>query len=214
MVTSLKRVTFGRTTIPESWIFAGGAEEKAIPIILSVFLIETEHRKILVDAGCDTMPGFAVEDFVGPVSALQDLQINPEQITDVILTHSHHDHIEAVSAFPNATVYIQKQEYEQGKKYIPANTPVVTFLQEYTVEDGVRIVCIGGHTTGSCVVECRYNGKDYVLCGDECYSLYNIQNRAPTATSCSAECSRAFIERYTQKTYQCLLCHQKEENSI
>ena len=64
MIQSLRRITYGRTTIPESWMFAGGDENKKIPIILSVFLIETGDMKILVDAGCNTMPGFELTDFV------------------------------------------------------------------------------------------------------------------------------------------------------
>ena len=64
MVQSLRRITYGRTTIPESWIYAGGDENKKVPIILSVFLIETEDMKLLVDAGCNTMPGYVLEDFI------------------------------------------------------------------------------------------------------------------------------------------------------
>ena len=214
MVENLRRVTFGSTTIPESWIFAGGDETKAVPIILSVFLIEAGSEKILVDAGCHTMPGFVVEDHIGPVAALQAMGVDAKEITGVVLTHAHHDHSEAVSAFPNATVYIQQLEYDAGRKYIPQETPVVVFDDALQITDGVRVVCSGGHCPGSCVVECSYSGKAYVLCGDECYGLYNIRNRIPTATSCNPEKSRAFIAQYANSRHVCLLCHQKEADEI
>lgn len=214
MVKGLKRITFGTTTIPESWMFTGGDEAKAVPIVLSVFLLETETGKILVDAGCDTMPGFVVENHIGPVAALREAGVAPEEITAVILTHAHHDHIEAVSAFPNATVYIQKLEYAVGRDYIPPSMPVVLFEDTFLIDQDVRIVCSGGHCAGSCVVECSYMGKQYVLCGDECYSFYNLRNRVPTAITYDRAKSLAFVEKYASAQYTCLLCHQKEMDEI
>lgn len=209
MVKNLRRIPYGRTTIPESWVFAGGEEQKAVPIILSVFLVETEDMKILVDAGCNTMPGYVLEDFVGPAEALKRAGVQPEEITHLLLTHFHHDHAEAVSDFPNAKVYVQQEEYTPSKQFIPTTAQVITFRDVYQVADGVKMVKIGGHTPGSCVVECEYRGEQYVLCGDECYSLYNIRNRVPTATSVCPENSLAFIENYANPNYICLLCHQE-----
>ncbi|MBQ8344898.1 MAG: hypothetical protein IJY42_01365, partial [Clostridia bacterium] len=57
-------VLYGRTTLPESEIFAGGNRERRRPILLQIHLIETEGRRILVDAGCVTMSGFTVEDHI------------------------------------------------------------------------------------------------------------------------------------------------------
>ena len=209
MIQKIQRVTYGRTTIPESWIFTGGAEDQKVPIILSVFYVETEDQKILVDAGCNTMPGFELEDFTGPAKALDAVGIRPEEITHLLLTHAHHDHAEATGDFPNAKVYIQQDEYALAKPFIPQTAQVVTFAETCRVAEGVNMVKIGGHTTGSSVVECRLDGKNYVLCGDECYGLYNIQNRIPTATSCVPENSLAFIEKYANSNYVCLLCHQE-----
>ena len=209
MIQSLRRITYGRTTIPESWIFAGGEEQKAVPIILSVFLIETGDKKILVDAGCNTMPGYVLEDFTGPGAALQAAGVQPEEITHLLLTHSHHDHAEAAADFPNAKVYIQQEEYVPAKPFISQTAQVITFAETCQVADGVKMVKIGGHTAGSCVVECDYRGKQYVLCGDECYSLYNLVHGVPTATCVCPEKSRAFIETYALSGYTCLVCHDE-----
>ena len=211
MIQSLRRITYGRTTIPESWMFAGGDENKKIPIILSVFLIETGDMKILVDAGCNTMPGFELTDFVPPRMALQAAGVMPEEITHLLLTHSHHDHADAAGDFPNAKIYVQQEEYAGAKKYLRSEAQVMTFDADCSVTEGVRIVKIGGHTAGSCVVECNWQGERYVLCGDECYGLHNLQKRVPTATSVCPENSQSFIEIYTTGDYHCLLCHQKEE---
>lgn len=207
MIKEIVRIQHGETTLPESWIFDGGAEEKKIPIALSIYLICTENKKVLVDAGCETMPGFELKNFKTPMMALEEKGIAIQNITDVILTHAHHDHIECVKYFKNAVVHIQEDEYRLGEEYLSGHPFVCTFSDGAIIDDCVRIIKIGGHSQGSCIVECKKDNKTYVLCGDECYSFYNIRNRVPTARSFSPENSRKFIEKYAQDSYECLLCH-------
>ena len=205
---TITRITYGETTLPESAIFVGGEENKEVPIILSIFLVQIGARKLLVDAGCEDLPGFDLINFQSAVKALERQGIVPEQITDVIITHVHHDHAQCVKYFPQARVWVQAQEYARVPYYFENNPHITTFQQETTVAEGIRAVKIGGHTTGSCVVECEKDEKVYVLCGDECYTRYNLDNRVPTASAKFPENSRAFIEKYTQPPYICLLCHE------
>jgi len=209
MVCQLQRVNFGNSSLPESWIFAGGDPEKKVPIIFSLFLIRTEERFILVDAGCVTMDGFEMTDFIGPVAALEKLGVKPEQITDLIITHAHHDHMECVGCYPNAVVYLHEQELPEGQRYLPKQARVELFRDAFFLAEGIRVVPIGGHSPGSCIVEVQTQGKTKVLCGDECYSFYNLCNRIPTASSFCPERSRMFIDTYATDDYECLLCHEE-----
>ena len=84
---------FGKTEINEGMAFVGGSREKKLPISLLFFLIEQDGKKILVDTGCDTMPGFPLFEHTSPVNILREYGLTPNDITDVILTHSHGDHI-------------------------------------------------------------------------------------------------------------------------
>ena len=84
MVQNIIRIRYGDTTIPESWVFTGGDPEKAVPIFFSCFLVLTDRKKILVDAGCETMPGFVMENFRKPVEVLDELGYKQEDITDVV----------------------------------------------------------------------------------------------------------------------------------
>lgn len=204
------RVKYADCWIPESWVYEGGEEKKMVPIILSVFLVKCGNRNILVDAGCETMPGLKTANFDGTVLTLKKLGVVPQDITDVIMTHAHHDHIECVKYFDRAVIHIQKDEYEKGKKYIPENFLVQLFEEECQLADGVRCVKMGGHTKGSCVVEVVQGEKKYVLCGDECYTFYNLKNKVPTASRFCKEKSAEFIERYGSGDYVCLLCHDEE----
>lgn len=202
-------VEYGKSVLPESMIFVGGSKEKVRPIVFKVFLIRAGERLILVDAGCVTMPGFDMREFIGPIQALKKLQIEPEMITDVIVTHSHHDHVECVSAFKHATVYMQQAEYAAAKRYFEPDIHVQPFDQQVTVCDGVTAINIGGHSTGSCIVEIQKEDGLYVIAGDECYMRECLDKKIPTGTSCNPEKSRAFIEKYSDPRYTVLLCHDE-----
>ena len=206
-MNEIVRVKYADCWIPESWAYAGGDQDKMIPIILSVFLVKTKDKLILVDAGCEYMNSLPTANFDGPVKVLKDMGIEPQNITDVVITHAHHDHIACVNYFENATIYIQEDEYEKGKKYIPEHFSVRLFQEECQIAEGVLCVKIGGHSKGSCVVEVTREDVIYVLCGDECYTLYNLENKVPTGSSCCKEKSEAFIQKYVNEEYVCLLCH-------
>ncbi len=207
MIREIIRIQYAESTLPESSILSGGEKGKKVPIIFSIFLVCTDQKKVLIDAGCETMPGFEMKNFKTPMIALKEKGVDIADITDVIITHAHHDHIECVKYFKNAVVHIQEEEYSIGREYLSENPFVRTFLDEAVIDDCLKIVKIGGHSRGSSVVECKKDDKIYVLCGDECYSFYNIRNKIATATSCSPTNSRAFIEKYAQDPYKCLLCH-------
>ena len=202
-------IEYGKSVLPESMIFQGGAEDKFRPIVFMIYLIKTEKQLILVDAGCETMPGFDMRDFIGPVKALEKIDIKPDDITDVIITHSHHDHIECVSRFKNAVIYIQRDEYESGKGYLAEGMNIKLFDDEMQVSDGVRAVKIGGHSKGSCIVEVTDDKKTYIISGDECYLRECLDKKIPTGTSYCPEKSREFIGKYSSGEYTVLLCHDK-----
>lgn len=209
MIKKIIRIDYGKSTLDECAVYEGGSRTDTIPILFSVFLIITEDKNILVDAGCETMPGFEMEDFVGTVAALKEKGYTPEDITDVIITHADHDHIECVKYFQNATIYIQKDEYESGASYIPEVMSVRTFAEEYEIEKGIKILKVGGHQKGSCIVECEIDDKIHVFCGDECYSYYNLIHKIPTASCYSKENSTYFIHHYSSDKYICYLCHER-----
>lgn len=202
-------VKYGESVLTESMIFQNGAEDKFHPIEFMIYLIKTENRMILVDAGCETMPGFEMKNFIGSIKALEKTDITPEDITDVIITHSHHDHIECVKYFKNAVIYIQRDEYKSGKNYFAEGMNIELFNEELQVCRNVKIVKIGGHSKGSCVVEVNFEERCYVIAGDECYLRKCIEEKIPTGASYNRKNSKRFIEKYSSNKYTVLLCHDK-----
>ncbi|MET0937564.1 MAG: MBL fold metallo-hydrolase, partial [Luteibacter sp.] len=81
---------------------------------VNAYLVDTGTRVILIDTGAGT--------FYGPT--LGNLLVNlraagyqPGQVSDVLITHMHSDHIgglldHGAMAFPNATVWVGKADYD------------------------------------------------------------------------------------------------------
>lgn len=75
-----------------------------------IWLLKNNNGKnILVDAG------FVAQEprqgYTRPDSVLQKLNIKPEEITDIILTHPHWDHMGGIHLFPNAMVWMQEDDF-------------------------------------------------------------------------------------------------------
>lgn len=77
--------------------------------------IRSGDAYVLVDTGYDpaaaaTRPGRTC--LVPPVQALADLGIARDQVSHIVVTHFHFDHIGNLSAFPDAELVVQKRELD------------------------------------------------------------------------------------------------------
>lgn len=199
-------IVYGRSLLSEKEIFRNGSDALR-KIVFKIYLIKTKGRHILVDAGCETMPGFDMEDFIGSIGALKKIGVEPSDISDVIITHAHHDHIECVKYFTHADIYIQKDEYEAGRQYFSRNQKVVTFEDALFVSPDIKIVKIGGHSAGSSIVEISNDKVVDVIVGDEIYLRECILKQRPTGASYDPKKSMDFIKKYSESTYHLHLCH-------
>lgn len=197
---------YGESIYGENYIFKGGRKDVLLPISFTIYLIQTENKNILVDVGCDDGAGFEMSIFKKPVEVLMEYGLKPEEITDVVITHSHHDHIEAIGYYSNAVIHIQRQEYPVAKRYIPVNFYVNLIDDEYYLAENIVVKKIGGHSIGSCVVL----ADEYVLCGDECYSEKCFKSKIITGASFDEEKSLNFILEYGKKIYRPLLFHDSK----
>lgn len=206
-LTALK---YGETEITERMAFPDGDPQKKLPIALLFFLIETADRRILVDVGCDTMPGFPLYRFCPPAEVLQACGIRCESITDVVLTHAHHDHIDALRCYPQAAVWLQRAELDAARPYLPKNGRLHLFDAGATVCPHVEIRHIGGHCAGSSIVLLHSPSGEYVLCGDECYTRENLLKKIPTGSTLDPAKSAAFVETYSSGRFCTVLFHDPE----
>ncbi len=127
-----------------------GEAESAI----NAFLVKRDDEYILFDAGLGLAQGGAMLD------KLVMLDIKPEQIHTVMLTHFHGDHIggmltDGKPTFPNAEVYFSQEEENAWKR----DGRVRDMLDAYKghthsfkagtdVVEGVKAILAPGHTPG------------------------------------------------------------------
>jgi len=76
-----------------------------------VILIDTgynhkEYGKYLADL-------YGVTNYHGPDEVLAECGVTPADVTRVLITHAHFDHMGGLDLFPNATFYIQKRELDK-----------------------------------------------------------------------------------------------------
>lgn len=96
-----------------------GPQNDSVRIDFSIWLIKGDNgRNILVDAGfrrdlIDSPDGkeFAITNYRRPDSVLQKVGLKAAEITDIILSHPHWDHCDGIGLFPNAHIWIQKEDY-------------------------------------------------------------------------------------------------------
>jgi glyoxylase-like metal-dependent hydrolase (beta-lactamase superfamily II) len=98
-----------------SGLVAGADPARKLDIAMMVWLVRGGGKNILVDSGFYREQFFKqwkVADFVKPSDAVHRAGVTPEDITDVILTHMHWDHADGMDLFPNAKIWMQKDELE------------------------------------------------------------------------------------------------------
>jgi glyoxylase-like metal-dependent hydrolase (beta-lactamase superfamily II) len=93
---------------------------------LRVIYIETHNKKILIDTGIGDYHSkkfnqqFDIQSEQNPLKTIlkKQLNIDADEITDIILTHLHFDHVGGLGngnselIFPKATVHVHKDHYE------------------------------------------------------------------------------------------------------
>lgn len=189
-------IRYGSTYLKERDALRGGRPDVELPISLLFFLLEANDKKILIDVGCDTMPGFFLKEHVSPVIALEALGISRTDITHVILTHAHHDHAQCAHYYENAEVIIHRDAYEYAKQYLSDDQRVTLFDGEYSPSNGITVTYVGGHADGSCIVTVCDGNNRAVLCGDECYVRQSFTEQRLSGAVRDKIAAAKFIEKY------------------
>lgn len=198
---------YAESLMPESMAFAGGDINSSIPIAFSFYLIITNDKKILVDVGCNSMPDFKLNNFTSPISVLGQMGLTTSDITDVVITHAHNDHIGLLKQFESSLIHITSEEYEFAKGYMPENAQLNILKDKYDLSPDITIINWGGHSKGSSIVEIKTKEKIHVLAGDECYTNANIKQRLCSGICYNKEKSEAFVKKYSDDKYRVHTCH-------
>ncbi len=98
-----------------SSLVAGADPARKIDIPFMIWVLKgPSGRIVLVDAGSYTGQTFARWNLAGavkPSDAIGRLGLRPDEVTDIVVTHVHWDHIGGLDLFPKARVHIQRDEF-------------------------------------------------------------------------------------------------------
>jgi glyoxylase-like metal-dependent hydrolase (beta-lactamase superfamily II) len=189
-----------------SGLVMGAPRDARIDIAMVVWLIRGDGRVVLFDSGFYRerwFKQFTVDEFLSPDAAVRLAGVESDQVTDIIVSHAHWDHMGGIDRFPNATVWIQKAEYEYytGAAWQPGGRKGgidaedihelvrrnlagrVRFVDgdDRELLPGIRAFTGSRHTYASQYI--RVDGpKPFVLASDNCYLYENLKSRRASAT--------------------------------
>ncbi|MFZ0391320.1 MAG: MBL fold metallo-hydrolase [Calditrichia bacterium] len=186
--------------VPQSlWKKQNAPDEKnRIKMALNTLLITGGNRNILIDTGIGEKGNekfntiYAVDHSrYNLKTALAQHNLQPEDITDVILTHLHFDHVGGATyldndtafrlTFPNASHYVQKKQWKWALKgfekdrasYLTENLePLMQSGKLHLLEgeqqlfDDISLILTDGHTVSQQLVFISGNGTKLLHAAD------------------------------------------------
>jgi glyoxylase-like metal-dependent hydrolase (beta-lactamase superfamily II) len=197
--------------VPVAELVVNGPKDQKVDIAMVIWLIRGGGHTILFDSGFhrDTfVKDFPMKDYLRPDEALKTAGVNPQDVTDVVISHAHWDHMGGIDLFPKATVWIQHEEYryytgdawqkggnhggidpEDVQALVKLNTEHrVRFVDGDDVEifPGIRAYTGSRHTYSSQYLRVAGN-PTYVLASDNAYFYLNLSAHLASATFSDAD---------------------------
>lgn len=202
----------GESTEPEPRIFYLGDCQKKVKLYTYMWILKGERRIILVDTGFVKSEGVRFNPEIQqrpeeePLRQLNKLGINPKEVTGVILTHGHWDHLSpTINSFIQAQIFIQERElvyitnppHPWFSKFVFKGvasclkdewTPRVHLVKgEEDILPGIRVFWTGGHTPGHQSVIVETNKGKVVLTGDVVMTYRNLKEDIPPGFNSNLE---------------------------
>lgn len=155
-------------------------------------------------------------------SQLEQIGVKPADIKAMGVSHTHPDHIGNVEMFPQATLYVQKAEYDwpganNEPRFKPSHPVELLSGDKDVFGDGsVTILSTPGHTPGhqSLLVKLPKTGA-VVLSGDAVHFRSNWENRRVPVNNVSKDQSLASMQKIadtlTKEKAQLWINHDKAQ---
>jgi glyoxylase-like metal-dependent hydrolase (beta-lactamase superfamily II) len=194
-----------KNQIPATKMVVGAAPTDSISLTYYIWFLKGDNgKKILVDVGFikdSTKSNDYLQDYQRPDRALEKLNVKPDEITDIIITHPHGDHINGLNLFKNGTVWMQKNDFtyfvrdawQKGGnnfgldkkdvlKIVQANLDGKLHLVDgdsIEIIPGIRVFTGSRHTFESQHLLVNTKKDKVLLASDDCWYYYNLDNLLP-----------------------------------
>ena len=211
----------GALTLGKGFLVNGAPMEPQIQVPVGFYVIKHPKGNVLFDTGNNdkiiTDPGYwgAAFNALKPVNTpdvaidaqLKKIDLTPDDITYVVVSHLHLDHGGNVAKFPKSTIVVQKSEIQNffwpepgtGSNYILGDvlplrgnmTPSANAVKMLQLDgdqdlfgDGTLVVKRWvAHTPGSQMMTVRLKNTGLtILTGDNVYFRENVEKNVPPST--------------------------------
>jgi glyoxylase-like metal-dependent hydrolase (beta-lactamase superfamily II) len=186
--------------------FLGGdPHDGPMPMDYFVWLARGDARTFVIDTGFSEAGAARRkrQRLRSPAEALALLDVDAAQVTDVIITHLHYDHVGNFDLFPAATFHLQDREmhYATGRymcfdcfghsfeveEVVGMVRKVYAGRVEFhdgdaDIAPGISVHLIGGHTMGLQVVRVYTKRGWVVVASDAAHYYENMEARRPYST--------------------------------
>ena len=215
---TIRAIKVGQCEVRDYITFQDSDSEQTSTYYLYVWVIEGGPRPIVVETGPKYPEQFSktTERYIPggvkqlpeerTIEALKRHNIDPAEVSHVIVTHLHADHYDYFDAFPNARLVVNRTEYEENSRQGPegrdclapdvrnalkARPDALQLVGDEEIVPGVRVLPLGCHTTGSQGVLVRTHKGPVVITGDVVYKYENIEKDRPTRSPDDRLCREA-----------------------
>jgi glyoxylase-like metal-dependent hydrolase (beta-lactamase superfamily II) len=195
-------------TIPAfqvSGLIAGADSSRRLDIAMMVWLLKgSDGRNVLVDAGFhrdDFVQRWHPNPFLTPSEAVARAGVKPEDVSDVIISHIHWDHLDGIDLFPKARVWIQREEFDYyldstgAVKHRAIDAGDAKLLAQLAREGrvmlvdgdakeiipGITVYTGGKHTFASQFATVHIASGTVVVASDNVYLYENLARHVPIA---------------------------------
>jgi glyoxylase-like metal-dependent hydrolase (beta-lactamase superfamily II) len=169
-----------------------------------VWLVVSDAGAVVFDTGYTRQKAEAMgrQYFGTPPELLRRLGVEPDQVTQLVLSHFHFDHTGHIGSFPNARITVQDKEMrfwfgpDAGLGEYPALSDPADLSQlvaanlqgrlhwldgDAEIVPGVSAHLVKGHTPGSQVLRVMTDRGPVVLAADASHFYANVEQNKPYA---------------------------------
>ena len=103
-----------QASYPTRFLVVGADSARRSQLAFTIWLLRGEGRTVLVDAGFyrdKFVQRWKPAAFARPSDALAALGLKPEDVSDIVISHVHWDHLDGADLFPRARIWIQADEF-------------------------------------------------------------------------------------------------------
>lgn len=194
-----------------SGLIDGADTSRRLDLAMTVWLLKgPDGRNVLVDAGFyrdNFVRQWKPVDFMKPSEAVARAGVKPEDVTDVIISHVHWDHLDGVDLFPKARIWIQREEFDhhldsagtvKDRAINAADAKMLADLAKAgrvmlvdgdakEIIPGIRVYTGGKHTFASQLATVNTASGTVVIASDNMYTYANMAKHVPIAQTLDRE---------------------------